>query len=59
MEVTVPMLIFRGPDGPLVHHPHNYTWLYFLDSLGCLEYGIDRYHWKFWVESDIPKENVR
>ena len=36
------MNIVRGPDGALVQHPHNYIKLYFLESLGCLQYEIDR-----------------
>ena len=35
-------IIVGGPDRPLVNHPNNYTSLYFLGSLWCLKYGIDK-----------------
>ena len=34
--------VVLGPVRPLVHHPQNYIELYVLDSLGGLEYEIDR-----------------
>ena len=40
----------------IVHHPHKYIKLYFSESLGCLEYEIDRYHWKFRDESGVLGE---
>ena len=34
--------IVHGPDRPLVHQPHNYTYLNILERLWRLEYGINR-----------------
>ena len=42
----------------LVHPPHNYTKLYFLESLGYLQHGINRQHWKFRDEGGVQRENV-
>ena len=33
--------LVSGPDRPLMHHPHKYTYLYLFESVGCQEYGID------------------